>query len=94
LSGAAMTAADSWVDIKGNDWTIADNIGTNAPQDGFQIHVILDGWGERNTFHGNTATVNAPGYAINITKKNLGNTVNCTNHAINANAGLSNIPCQ
>ena len=94
LSGAAMTAADSWVDIKGNDWTIADNIGTNAPEDGFQTHRILDGWGERNTFHGNTATVNAPGYAINITKKDLGNIVNCTNRATNANAGLSNIPCQ
>lgn len=94
LSGAAMTAADSWVDVKGNNWTIADNIGTDAPKDGFQSHRILDGWGERNTFHNNTATLNGPGYAINITKKNLGNTVSCTNHATNATAGLSNIPCQ
>ncbi|MGH3799700.1 MAG: NosD domain-containing protein, partial [Pseudonocardiaceae bacterium] len=94
FSGAAMTAADSWVDIKGNNWTIADNTGTDAPEDGFQTHRILDGWGERNTFHGNTATVNAPGYAINITKKDLGNTVSCTNRATNTDAGLSNIPCQ
>ncbi|MGH3900336.1 MAG: right-handed parallel beta-helix repeat-containing protein [Pseudonocardiaceae bacterium] len=94
FSGAAMTAADSWVDIKGNNWTIADNIGTDAPEDGFQTHRILDGWGERNTFGNNTATLNADGYAINITKKDLGNTVSCTNHATNAADGLSNIPCQ
>ncbi|MGH3812192.1 MAG: hypothetical protein ACRDUV_07010 [Pseudonocardiaceae bacterium] len=94
LSGAAITAADSWVDVKGNNWTITDNIGTDAPEDGFQTHKILDGWGERNTFHNNTATINAAGYAINITKKNLGNTISCTNRATNANAGLSNIPCQ
>lgn len=94
FSGAAMTAAGSWVDIKGNNWTIADNIGVDAPEDGFQSHKILDGWGERNTFHGNIATVNASGYAINITKKDLGNAVSCTNRATNADAGLSNIPCQ
>ncbi|MGH3872935.1 MAG: right-handed parallel beta-helix repeat-containing protein [Pseudonocardiaceae bacterium] len=94
FSGAAMTAADSWVDVKGNDWIIADNIGVNAPQDGFQSHRVLGGWGERNLFQGNTATVNASGYAINITKKNLGNAVSCTNRATNADAGLSNISCQ
>ncbi|HEY6424756.1 MAG TPA: right-handed parallel beta-helix repeat-containing protein [Pseudonocardiaceae bacterium] len=90
----SFAGADSWVDIKGNDWTIADNIGTDARQDGFQTHVILDGWGERNIFQGNNAMVNAPGYAIHITKQDLGNTVSCTNRATNAGAGLANIPCQ
>jgi hypothetical protein len=94
LSGAATTAADSWVDVKGNDWIIADNTGVDAPLDGFQTHAILDGWGERNTFRGNTVTVNARGYAIHITRKDRGNTVSCTNQAANARAGLSNVPCQ
>lgn len=94
LSGSAMTGADSWVDVKGNDWVITDNIGIDVPEDGFQTHVILDGWGERNTFRGNTATVNAPGYAIKITKEDRGNTVSCTNRAINAASGLSNVTCQ
>ncbi|MDQ3905948.1 MAG: right-handed parallel beta-helix repeat-containing protein [Actinomycetota bacterium] len=94
LSGAAMTDADSWVDIKGNDWTITDNIGVDAPQDGFQTHAILDGWGERNTFRNNTAIVNGRGYAIHITNKNLDNIVSCTNRAINAGAGLTNLSCQ
>jgi hypothetical protein len=94
LSGAATTAAESWVNIKGNDWLIADNTGTDAPEDGFQTHTILDGWGQRNTFQNNTANVNAPGYAIHITKKGLGNVVSCTNRARNAGSGLSNVPCQ
>ncbi|MGH4001397.1 MAG: right-handed parallel beta-helix repeat-containing protein [Pseudonocardiaceae bacterium] len=93
LSGAAMTGADSWVDVKGNDWVIADNVGINAPKDGFQTHEILDGWGERNAFHGNIATVNGPGYAIRITKKNRGNTVSCSTRATNAGEGLSNVAC-
>jgi hypothetical protein len=94
FSGAAMTTADSWVDIKGNDWTIADNVGIDAPQNGFQTHTILDGWGERNTFHGNTAVVNAPGYGFHITKRDLGNVVSCTNHVVNAESGLSNVTCR
>lgn len=94
LSGAAMNGADSWVDVKGNDWIIADNVGTDAPEDGFQTHEILDGWGERNTFRGNVATVNSPGYAIRITKKDRDNIVSCTNRATNAGSGLSNVPCQ
>lgn len=94
LSGAATTAAQSWVNVKGNDWLIADNTGTDAPEDGFQTHTILDGWGERNTFQNNTANVNAPGYAIHITRKGLGNVVSCTNRARNAGSGLSNVPCQ
>ena len=32
LSGAAMTARDSWVDVKGNDWTIADNMAPTPPR--------------------------------------------------------------
>src|SRR5699024_11419784 len=47
--------ADSWVDVKGNDWLIEGNTGTASPVDGFQTHEILDGWGTGNVFRGNTA---------------------------------------
>ena len=36
---------DSWVDVKGNGWLIKANTGHNSPEDGFQTHQILDGWG-------------------------------------------------
>lgn len=55
FDGAALTGADSWVDIKGNGWTIEANRGLNSPFDGYQTHEILSGWGRDNAFRRNTA---------------------------------------
>jgi nitrous oxidase accessory protein NosD len=93
FSGVGMDAADSWVNVKGNGWTIEDNTGVDTPLDGFQTHVILDGWGEHNVFDRNTATLNGPGYAINITKRDRGNVVRCSNRAIGTGIRLSTIKC-
>jgi hypothetical protein len=93
FSGTGMKAADSWVDVKGNGWTIADNTGVDAPEDGYQVHRILDGWGRGNTFSGNRSTVNGAGYAINITKPRDGNRVMCSNTDVGAAKGLSNVDC-
>ena len=93
FSGAGMTAADAWVNVKGNEWQIVGNTGTDAPEDGFQTHRILDGWGARNAFADNRALVNGPGYAINITKAADGNSVACSNTAEAADKGLTNITC-
>ncbi len=93
FSGSGMTDAETWVNVKGNGWQIVDNTGSDAPEDGFQTHRILDGWGARNTFAGNTATVNGPGYGIKITKDDDGNTVACSNIARSAEKGLTNIDC-
>lgn len=93
FSGAGMKDADSWVDVKGNGWTIADNTGVDAPEDGFQVHQILDGWGQGNTFSGNKSTVNGAGYAINITKPRDDNRVMCSNTDSRAAKGLSNVDC-
>ncbi len=87
-----MTDADSWVDVKGNGWTISGNVGTTSPVDGFQLHRILDGWGLDNVLSGNTATVNGPGYGINSNKDR--NRVTCTNKAYNAAKGLANVTCR
>jgi hypothetical protein len=93
FSGLGMTDADSWVDVKGNDWTIVDNTGTDSPEDGFQLHVIADGWGERNAFRSNTAVVNGPGYGFNVTKRDRGNVVACSNRQVSAQAGLATVDC-
>ena len=84
--------ADSWVDVKGNDWVIAGNSGTDSPADGFQTHEIVDGWGTRNVFRGNTAAVNGPGHGFSITPE-LDNVVECSNTASGAGEGLSNLEC-
>ena len=93
FSGAGMSAADAWVNVKGNEWQIVGNVGADAPEDGFQTHRILDGWGARNTFVDNRATVNGPGYGINITKDEDDNHVACSNTAVAAGKGLSTITC-
>ncbi|NGO12325.1 hypothetical protein G5C60_33165 [Streptomyces sp. HC44] len=83
---------DSWVDVKGNGWLIQGNTGRNALQDGFQTHEIVDGWGTDNTFKGNTADVNGPGYGFKLTPVE-GNKVACDNKAEGAAEGLANVDC-
>ncbi|GMA90304.1 right-handed parallel beta-helix repeat-containing protein [Homoserinibacter gongjuensis] len=91
-SDLVAATADSWVDVKGNDWTIVGNTGTTSPKDGFQTHEIVDGWGTRNRFSGNAAHVDGPGYGIAVTPA-LGNVVACDNTASGAVKGVSNITC-
>lgn len=96
FTGDGQTDADSWVDVKGNGWTIRGNSGTNATKDGMQVHVIVDGWGQGNVFQGNTLDTNAEGYGIAVAAPNPEGTatvVGCSNTAPTARAGLSNIPC-
>lgn len=93
FSGAGMSGADSWVDVKGNDWRIMDNVGRTAPEDGFQTHTILPPWGAGNVFERNVAVVESDGYGFNITGKAKGNRVSCDNESSSAGAGLSNIDC-
>ncbi|MCI2237839.1 right-handed parallel beta-helix repeat-containing protein [Paenibacillus sp. TRM 82003] len=85
--------ADSWVDVKGDGWTVSGNTGTNAGRvlhDGFQTHSI-EGWGNRNVFTGNTAHVNGPGHAVRIDTDGTGNVVHADNTATGASRGLTNV---
>jgi len=94
FSGAGgLTAADSWVDVKGNDWIITGNRGATSPADGFQTHSVVDGWGTGNVFSGNTAIVDGAGYAIHLAPV-LGNVVRCSNTETGARHGLSNVACK
>jgi hypothetical protein len=94
FDGSALVAktADSWVDVKGNGWSIVGNTGSASPGDGFQTHEILEGWGTGNTFSGNVADVDGPGFGFALTPA-LGNTLACSNTASDAAKGLSNVPC-
>lgn len=92
FDGSALSGADSWVDVKGTAWLIEGNTGIDSPRDGFQTHEILKGWGARNQFRGNRATVNGAGYGFALTPV-AGNTVSCDNTATGAARGLANVPC-
>ena len=84
--------ADSWVDVKGNNWTISGNTGANSPEDGFQTHQVADGWGRANTFTGNTAEVNGPGFGFHLAPVE-NNRVACDNKVVGAAQGLANVNC-
>jgi nitrous oxidase accessory protein NosD len=95
FDGAAMVEADSWVDVKGNGWTIEGNTGTSTSADGFQVHEVVDGWGRDTVFSGN-AVGGVPGLAINVAgPRAIRNTttVSCDNDAGDAGGGLSNVSC-
>lgn len=97
FDGASMTEADSWVDVKGNGWLIENNVGTSSPEDGFQVHEVVDGWGRGTVFRGNTARVDGPGYGIHAAgpeEMRDSTTVTCDNTASHAEQGLSNVECR
>ncbi|WP_399129905.1 right-handed parallel beta-helix repeat-containing protein [Actinacidiphila sp. ITFR-21] len=62
---------DSWVDVKGNNYTIENNRGVHTLKDGFQTHSQIDGWGCGTVFRHNTADLTGatltPSYAIDVT---------------------------
>jgi len=83
--------ADSWVDVKGNGYTIENNYGHGAYTDAFQVHVALAGWGTGNQFRQNGNLTGVPGYEVNVQSTAAGTVVACA--ASGAGGGLSNIPC-
>jgi hypothetical protein len=92
FDGTGMTGADSWVDVKGSDWVIEGNKGTNSPADGFQTHEIMDGWGTRNTFRNNIVGGGVPGLGIHLTPV-LANVIACNNRNANGSLVSTNSTC-
>jgi len=93
FNGAGMVKADSWVDVKGNDWIIDGNTGSGSPGDGFQTHQILDGWGTGNVFQNNVAELSGKGLGFSL-KPDLENVVRCDNSVSGTGAELSNVECR
>jgi hypothetical protein len=96
FDGAKMVESDSWVDVKGNGWTITGNTGTGTTADGYQVHEVIDGWGRDNVFTGNNAVVDGRGFGINVAGPRAirdSTTVGCDNQAKGAGGGLTNIEC-
>ena len=93
FDGSTISGADSWVDVKGNDWTVSDNVGRNSPMDGFQAHDVYDGWGTRNVFTGNSGSLtNGEGVLVALKPVN-DNRVACDNRLLDGIGELSNTAC-
>jgi hypothetical protein len=85
--------ATSWVNVKGNRWTIIDNTGIDSNTDGFSDHQVYPGWGLDNVFESNSAAVNGPGYGFYIQSRHLNDVVLCNNKVTGAKAEYSNHAC-
>jgi Cellulose binding domain len=93
--------ADSWLDVKGNNYTLTGNVGvygTNAGVlvDGYQVHQILAPYGCGNVWRSNSSDLGGVGnYAINVTDQSRcsgnPNVVYSSNTVTNAKIGLTNI---
>jgi hypothetical protein len=92
-TGMSGSWADSWIDLKGNGWVVQNNHGSNALQDGFQVHQALSGWGNDNIFVGNVADVNGPGYGFWLQSGITGTKVMCANSVSGAAKGFANVAC-
>jgi hypothetical protein len=69
---------DSWVDVKGNKYVIEGNRGKKTPQDGFQTHQVIKGWGTGNIFRNNVIDLDG-GAGVGINDTVGGNTIACNN---------------
>jgi len=94
LSGAAASAVDSAVDVKGNGWLVTGNTVLDAPEDGIQVHEITPGSGDGNTFTGNTVAGDLPGYLVRVTGDGTRNRVACDNTVVKGAGDVTNVTCQ
>jgi hypothetical protein len=92
FDGSAMTEADTWVNLKGNNYLVQGNRGASAAENGFETHDILPGWGDHNVFAANTGVVGGSGWGIASWPEGS-NVVRCDNSLADAAEGLSNITC-
>jgi hypothetical protein len=97
LDGTGSTSADSWIDVKGNNYRVEDNVGVHpgvqTPDAGAETFVLYAGYGNGNIFHGNNWNF-APGsarYGFEI-NGGTGNVVGCDNIATGATS-LANVAC-
>jgi hypothetical protein len=102
FEGSLMTGeyADSFVDVKGNNYLIDSNTGTvgfsatGAYQlDAFQVHVVTTGNGNGNTFSANTVSGALTGYVVWVQSTATGNVVTCDNTALDGAAGITQGAC-
>lgn len=99
-SGQTSEGADSWIDVKGNNWVISGNEGHYSLLNGYETHHRnltgngLGDWGLGNTFEDNIADVQGPGRGFYIhDPSTTGNVVRCDNTVTGAALGYANLTC-
>ncbi|MGR3867075.1 discoidin domain-containing protein [Streptomyces graminifolii] len=103
FNGTGITgenSGDSWIDAKGNNYTIENNTGTfSAPgtfANGYETHNLLTGYGCGNVWRNNKSDLGGAGeYAVYVSSVSKcatnPNVVYSSNTVTNAKKGLTNI---
>ena len=94
LDGTLTSTTKGWVNVKGNNYLVSGNTAVNTGDDGYQVHRVIAGWGNNNTFVGNSATNNGPGYGFYVQGGTTGNSIACGQTVVAAGQGYSNVTCQ
>jgi hypothetical protein len=92
---SGKNSADSWIDVKGNGYTVSGNSGSDALLDAIQVHTVREGWGKKNVFSDNTVLGDVAGFTVWVDKKSVGTTVECHDAKADTDGekGLSNLDC-
>lgn len=80
--------------VKGNDYVVSANTGTNSPTDGVLVIQRNVGWGLRNLVFGNQFYGSIRGYAVHLDTKDLGNLLGCGTGAAPGSIARTNATCQ
>lgn len=89
-SGLVASAATSWINVKGNGYSVHDNTGANSLGDGFSTHRIVSGAGTGNTFSTNHIGAGVAGYGFAFHSE--GNILKCNNTG-QGQKGQANVSC-
>ncbi|WP_405144143.1 discoidin domain-containing protein [Sphaerisporangium sp. NBC_01403] len=90
-----VNSGDSWLDVKGDGYTIESNTGVNPYTEGVRVQTVYSPYGCGNVFRSNDFTIGgAPGYAIFVNNQSscaAKNVVYASNTSTGGK-GLTNIP--
>ena len=88
---AVTAGAQSWVDVKGNNWLVIGNTGRHTIRHGLSDSLALPGWGNDNVVAANVEYVYAKGYGVKVVTGVKGVKVTTSNVVFGAYYGVSNI---
>jgi nitrous oxidase accessory protein NosD len=84
--------AIAWILSTGNNWTVAENTGSGAVENGYASMAWSD-WGYGNQFSDNTGDADASGYGVWVHDKNRNVVVSCDNVVRSTGSGFTNVFC-
>ncbi|RFA22539.1 hypothetical protein B7R23_02625 [Subtercola boreus] len=95
VDGTALIDVSTIMAIKGKQYFVADNVGTNGKADVgfFSAETEVAGYGRNNSFARNTVSVPKGSTGIYV-GTNAGNVVDCTNSVLVSGSVLTNVTCQ